>query len=145
MTMRTVNQAGLDLIKEFEGCKLQAYLDTGGVWTIGVGHTGPEVKKGLVWTQAQADAALASDLKTACEAVDRAVPGLTDNRFAACVAFTFNVGVAAFRSSTLLKLMLAKDWDGAVGQFGRWVKDNGKVIPGLVRRRAAEAVLFAKG
>ena len=151
---RQINQAGLDLIKECEGyaevipgtTSVRAYPDpgTGGdPWTIGYGHTGPDVRPGVVFTQAQADAALRSDLRGAESAVAQAVAvALTDNQFAALVSFTFNVGAGAFQSSTLLRLLNQGDYAGAAGQFGQWVSGGSGPLPGLVRRRAAERALF---
>jgi lysozyme len=142
--MRNINQTGIDLIKVFEGCKLEAYQDVVGIWTIGYGHTGPEVVKGLKWTQAQADTALHKDLEEFCrsvEAMTKSVP-LTDNQFAALVSFAFNLGAGRLRTSTLLKKVLTKDWAGAKLEFAKWDKAGGKPVPGLTRRRRAEADLF---
>jgi lysozyme len=151
---RQINQAGLNLIKEFEGfaeaipgtTSVRAYPDpgTGGdPWTIGYGHTGPDVRPGIVFTQAQAEAALRSDLRGAEAAVLQAVTvALTDNQFAALVSFTFNVGAGAFQDSTLLRLLNQGDYTGAAGQFGQWVNGGSGPLPGLVRRRAAERALF---
>ena len=151
---RQINQAGLDLIKEFEGyaepipgtTSVRAYPDpgTGGdPWTIGYGHTGPDVRPGVVFTQAQAEAALRSDLRGAQSAVASAVTvALSDNQFAALVSFTFNVGAGAFQDSTLLRLLNQGDYTGAAGQFGQWVNGGSGPLPGLVRRRAAERALF---
>jgi GH24 family phage-related lysozyme (muramidase) len=151
---RQINQAGLNLIKDFEGyaevipgtTSVRAYPDpgTGGdPWTIGYGHTGPDVRPGVVFTQAQAEAALRSDLRGAQSAVASAVTvALTDNQFAALVSFTFNVGAGAFQSSTLLRLLNQGDYTGAAGQFAQWVNGGGGPLPGLVRRRAAERALF---
>lgn len=151
---RRINQAGLNLIKDFEGyaevvpgtTTVRAYPDpgTGGdPWTIGYGHTGADVRPGVVFTQAQAEAALRSDLRDAEEAVARAVAvALSDNQFAALVSFTFNVGAGALLESTLLRLLNQGDVAGAAAQFAQWVRGGGGVLPGLVRRRAAERALF---
>lgn len=139
------SQGGLDFIQDVEGCKLFAYLDTGGVWTIGVGHTGPEVVKGLSCTMEQAMAWLAEDVREAEDAINKAVKvSLTQNQFDALVSFVFNVGVGAFLSSTLLKKLNAGDYEGAAGQFPRWNKDNGKEIAGLTKRRHLEQSVFQK-
>ena len=143
MGNRAISEAGLQLIKQFEGLKLDAYQDSGGIWTIGYGQTGPEIVKGTKWTQKQADEALAKSLSTMCLAVSTMAPvPLTENQFAALVAFTFNVGPGRFRNSTLLKKLLAKDYAGAKAEFGKWDKVMGQPLPGLTRRRRAEADLF---
>ena len=137
----------LKLIKKWEGCRLTAYPDpaTGGdPWTIGVGHTGPEVKPGVVWTQAQADAALQADLARFARGVWTAISEkeTTQNRFDALVSFAFNVGLGNLLSSTLLRKHIAGDYVGAADQFIRWNRAAGKVLAGLTRRREAEAKLY---
>ena len=137
--------AGLALLKSFEGCKLTAYPDpgTGGEpWTIGWGHTGG-VKRGDTCTQAQADAWLLQDLDRFEQAVERLVSvPLTQNQFDALTSFCYNVGAGALQQSTLLRKLNAGDYEGAQGQFARWNRAGGKEMPGLTRRRAAEAELF---
>lgn len=141
-----ISQNGIAVLKHFEGCELKAYPDpaTGGApWTIGYGHTGPEVKRGLVWTQEQADKALVADLhkfETAVSAIVR-VP-LTQGQFDALVCFTYNLGIGNLQKSTLLAMVNARNYDGAAEQFKRWNKANGKPMRGLTRRRAAEQCLF---
>lgn len=135
------------LVKQFEGCVLKAYPDPGSggdPWTIGYGHTGPEVKRGVVWTQAQADAALQSDLAhfdAGVSALIGAAP-TTQGQFDAMVSFAFNVGLGNLKSSTLLRLHNAGDHAGAAAQFQRWNKAAGKVMNGLVKRRSAEARVY---
>jgi lysozyme len=140
--MRSISQRGIDLIKHAEGLSLKAYLDTGGVPTIGVGHTGPDVKMGMAITEAQADAFLREDLATAEDAVRRLFPITTQNQFDALVSFTFNLGEGQVRESTLRRLHNEGDHEGARKQFARWVLDDGKRLRGLERRRAAEAALY---
>lgn len=144
--MRT-SQNGIAVLKYFENCSLSAYPDpaTGGApWTIGWGHTGPEVAKGLVWTQAKADAQLLADLAEREMAVSCAVTTiLSQGQFDALVDFVYNLGVGNFEGSTLLKLINANDMAGAAGQFARWNRAAGKPMRGLTRRRAAEVALFA--
>ena len=136
---------GLDFIQDVEGCKLFAYLDTGGVWTIGVGHTGPEVVKGLSCTLEQVTKWLAEDVREAEDAINRLVKvPLTQNQFDALVSFVFNVGVNAFKGSTMLQKLNGKDYVGASNQFPRWNKDNGRVITGLTKRRLLEQSVFQK-
>lgn len=143
----TPSKTCADLVKSFEGCILKAYPDpgTGGdPWTIGVGHTGPEVKPGVVWTQAQADAALETDLARFARGVWNAIgeKETTQNRFDALVSFAFNVGLGNLLNSTLLRMHNKGDYAGAAGQFIRWNKAAGKVLNGLTRRREAEAKMY---
>ena len=137
------SEAGLDLIRKFEGCQLEAYQDSVGIWTVGVGHTGPDVTPGMQITQAQANALLVDDIHAAEDCIDAFVfQDLTQGQHDACVSFIFNLGCKAFRGSTLLTLINAGKFDEAAGQFQRWNKAGQKVLAGLVRRRAAEAELF---
>ena len=144
--MPKINAAGLALIKSFEGCELTAYPDpgTGGdPWTIGYGHTGPDVQPGLTITQARADQLLKQDLQKFEQGVNGVIArSLTSNQFSALVSFAYNVGLGALQSSTLLRLVNAGDFSGAAAQFGKWVNGASGPLPGLVRRRAAEAALF---
>jgi len=145
MTTRKITQDGLDFIQDVEGCKLYAYLDTGGVYTIGVGHTGPEVVKGLTCSMEQALQWLKEDSEEAQEGIRKLVKGLlTQNQFNALVSFVFNVGVGAFSKSTMLKLINKGDFDGAANEFPKWNKDNGKEILGLTKRRILEQAVFEK-
>lgn len=137
-----INQEGINLIKSFEGCKLQAYKDIVGIWTIGYGHTGPEVIQGLSWTQEQADNALVKDLTKFENGVNALAPNLNANEFSALVVFSYNVGLGALGKSTLLKKLLAGDKVGAADEFLRWNKAGGKEVAGLTRRRIAERALF---
>jgi len=139
------SQAGVNLIKSFEGCKLTAYQDSAGVWTIGYGHTSG-VKAGMKITEAQAEAYLKGDLVTAENAVNGKVTyRIKQNQFDALVSFTYNVGSGNFGSSTLLKKLNQGDITGAANEFDKWNKAGGKVLAGLVRRRAAEKAMFLNG
>jgi lysozyme len=141
----TYDNAGLALSKGFEGLRLTAYQDTAGVWTIGYGHTGPEVVEGLVWTQAQCDAALLQDVADAVECVNAAVTvTITQDEFDALVDFTFNEGRGHFLGSTLLKDLNAGNFAGAAAQFGAWIYAGGAKSSGLLRRRDAEEQLFVR-
>ena len=145
--MRHINEAGLALVKEFEGCRLTAYPDpgTGGApWTIGYGST-KGVRSGLMISQDEAEERLRDDLEAAEQCVERSIKGviLTDNEFSACVALSFNIGCGAFSGSTLARKLNAGDREGAALEFRRWNRAGGKEIAGLTRRRAAEAELFA--
>jgi lysozyme len=141
-----VSPAGVALTKSMEGCSLHAYPDpaTGGApWTIGYGATGPDIKPGMVWTQAQADARLNTDLARAGLVVNSLVHVyLTQNQFDSLSDFVFNVGATNFRNSTLLRLLNSGDAKGAADQLPRWNLADNKVMPGLVKRRAAERDLF---
>lgn len=142
---RQINRAGWQLIRHFEGLRLKAYPDpaTGGdPWTIGYGSTGPHVKPGMRITAEQADALLQDDLRRFEDYVAEHCGKTTDNQFAALVSFCFNVGEGNLRTSTLRRLHLAGDYAGAQAQFSRWTRGGGKVLPGLVKRREAEAKLY---
>lgn len=134
------------LIKKWEGCKLEAYPDpgTGGApWTIGYGATGPGIVKGVRWTQRQADDRLAVD-------VDRFLKGVrsvlkksaSDAQLGAMTSLAYNIGVGAFRDSTLLRKFNAGDIAGAAEQFARWNRAGGRVMQGLSNRRADERRVF---
>lgn len=138
-----IGAAGLALIKSFEQCRLTAYQDQRGRWTIGWGHTGPEVVQGLEWTQEQADAALLSDLHTAVNAVMRDVDvAINQNQFDALVSFAFNVGETAFVGSTLLRLLNGGYPNLAASEFPKWDHVGRAVSAGLLRRCEAEQQLF---
>lgn len=136
---------GLALIKEFEGYRSTAYLCPARVWTIGYGTT-EGVVRGQKVTKAEAERLLRRDLIKFQKAVGNAVKvPLTQGQYDALVSFTYNCGIGALQKSTLLKLLNQKRYDAACRQFDRWTKGGGKVLPGLVRRRAAEAALFKSG
>ena len=131
-----------ELIKSFEGLELEAYLCPAGIWTIGYGHTG-NVQKGQKITKQEADELLDVDLSVFRKGVRNLVKvPLNSNQFGALVSFAYNVGLGNLRSSTLLKMLNAGDYNGAADQLLRWNKSNGKVIRGLARRREAERAVF---
>jgi lysozyme len=137
------SKQGLALTENFESCRLTAYQDVKGVWTIGYGHTGPDVVAGLVWTQNQADTALVCDIQSAVNTVNRLVTApMTQGVFDSLVDFVFNVGSGNFAGSTLLKLLNSGDTESAAQQFERWDYAGGVQIAGLLRRREAEANEF---
>ena len=144
MTFSTSSK-GLDLIKSFEGCELKAYVCPAGVLTIGYGHTGADVHPGMEISTAEAEELLRTDLIRFERAVDNhiTVP-IKQCQFDALVSFTYNCGADAFKNSTLLRLLNAKDYEGAAGQFGRWVNGPNGPLAGLVRRRQAEETLFRR-
>lgn len=144
--MTTMNEAGLSLLREYEGCRLQAYLDAGGIPTLGYGHT-RGVRLGQTCDQEQADAWLMEDAQAALDGVlaHVRVP-LNENEASACAVFAFNCGIANFAKSSICRLINAGDKSGTARAFMLWDKArvNGRLVslPGLQRRRAAEAHLF---
>ena len=140
-------------IKSFEQCRLTAYMPTPRDRpTIGWGTTGPDVRMGMTWTQAQADARFARDLADFATGVTHELRGRpsTQGQFDALVSFAYNVGldddadslVEGLGDSTLLKKHLAGDYDGAAAQFALWNKQGDVVLKGLTRRRAGEAAMY---
>jgi GH24 family phage-related lysozyme (muramidase) len=141
----SITPAGLQLLKTWEGCRLSAYPDPasgGDPWTIGYGHTGPEVHAGLVITQQQADAWLLSDAAVAARAIDRLVGSvaMSPRERDALISFCFNVGAGAVEGSTLRRRLLAGEQVGKVlaEELPRWCHGPQGPVEGLRRRRAAE-------
>lgn len=130
------------LIRKWEGCKLKAYKDGGGVWTIGWGHT-KDVKENDTCTQEQADKWLQEEVNQFVFGILSVthVP-LNENQLTALASFVYNVGLSAYINSTLLKLLNQGDYNGAADQLLRWCKDNGKEVQGLLNRRKDERKLF---
>lgn len=147
--MRTTCDLAIEKIKQWEGLRLRSYQDSAGVWTIGYGHTSDasfKVGPGQTITEAKATELLRVDLREAEQAIDRVVTvPLNDNQFGALVSFAYNVGNAAFRKSTLLRKLNAGDYDAVPSELAKWNKAGGKVVQGLVNRRAAEAGLWSTG
>lgn len=136
----------LALTEQFEGCQLTAYQDIAGIWTIGYGHTGPDVTPGLTITQDQATQLLQQDVASAAGCVNQSVIlPLNQDEFDALVDFVFNLGQGAFKSSTMLKDLNAGDFADAANEFDKWDHAGGKVVAGLLRRRQAEEALFEEG
>lgn len=166
MAQRDISQSAVDLVKSFEGIpdgdpstvNIDPYLDPVSIWTIGWGHAiryGGRFLKGEAdrpqmhalypegITKPQAEALLHADLiDTGRDISTLLVVPVNDNEFGALASFAFNLGVGNLRSSTLLKLLNSGDRAGAADQFLRWIRANGQVLPGLVKRRAAERALF---
>lgn len=144
--MRTINAAGLDLIKRNEGVRLVAYQDVAGIWTVGYGHT--PASPGQVIDEAEAERLLVNDLNFAAAVVTDATGAVhtTDNQFAAMLSLTFNIGIGGFRGSSVLRYHLAGDYQAAGYAFLLWNKAHVDgalvVVPGLVRRRSEERVLY---
>ena len=130
------------LIRRFEGCHLKAYICPAGVWTIGWGATGRGVYPGAVWTQAQADTRLHQDAEGFAAGALRLCPDLSGRSLCAIADFAYNLGLGALKASTLRRCLNAGDIEGAKRQLGRWVNGGGRVLPGLVLRRAAESALL---
>lgn len=136
------SDTGLALIKRFEGLRLKAYRCPAGILTIGYGTT-RGVKTGQTITEARADELLREDVQAFEQAVTETVTvPLTQGQFDALVSLTYNIGPGAFRASTLLRLLNRGEYAQAAAQFDRWNRGGGKVLPGLVKRRAAERRLF---
>ncbi len=138
---------GIALIKQFEGCKLTAYQDSVGVWTIGYGWTQPvdgkPIRAGMTIKQETAERLLKTGLVSYEGDVSRLVKvGLTQEQFDALVSFMYNLGTRSLSTSTLLRKLNAGDYAGAADEFLRWNKAGGKVLNGLTRRREAERALF---
>lgn len=139
-----VSADGLNFIKQAEGCKLHAYQDSVGVWTIGVGHT-KGVIAGQIITPGMADALLEDDLQEVYDCIEALVHvPLSQGQFDALCSFTFNLGCGALKGSTLLKMLNSGDYSGAEQQFQRWNKAGGLVLAGLTKRRAGEAQMFSE-
>lgn len=144
---RDISDNGYALIRQSEGLRTTAYLDTGGVWTIGYGTikypNGQAVKKGDTCTQGQAELWLQNDCEWVDQCLDKYIKvNVTQNQFDALASFVYNVGETAFVKSTLLTLLNQSNFTAVANQFDRWVFDNGKRVQGLVNRRVAEKVLF---
>lgn len=130
------------LIRRFEGCRLRTYLCPAGVPTGGWGSTGSDVKLGQTWTQDYADARMANDASVFLGGSQALVPtARTAGRAAALADFAYNLGLTRLKASTLRKRALAGDWDGVKLELAKWTRGGGKVLPGLVKRRQAEAEL----
>ncbi len=137
-----ISLEGLSLIKKFEGCRLEAYYCSGGVLTIGYGHTGG-VKESDTITQEEAEKLLRADVFKFEEYVeDNVMVELDQSQFDALVAWTFNLGPGNLRESTMLKKLNNADYESVPFEMRRWNKAGGKTLDGLIRRRNAEALLF---
>jgi len=135
------NAAGLQIIKTYEGCKLTAYRCPAGLWTIGWGHTGPDVHEGMTIPQQYADDLLIRDVSRFEFSIRQAViVPLNENQFSALVCFAFNV--KGWGNSMLLQKLNQLNYAGAAAEFPRWIHAGGVALPGLVARREAEQELF---
>lgn len=140
------DDAAYELLRDFEGLRLYAYLCPAGVWTIGYGHTGEGVRPGMSIKLSEAEALLKSDV----EAVEQAITPLikvqlNTNQFGALVCFAFNIGMAAFARSTLLARLNRGEFAAIPNELRRWSHARGIKLPGLVRHREAETALWCRG
>lgn len=134
------------LIRRWEGCRLVAYKCPAGIWTIGWGSTGHGITDGVRWTQAQADERLARDVEKFMVGVRKLLRRpVTEAQLGAMTSLAYNIGIGAFGSSTLLRLFNAGQTDLAAAQFAVWRRAGGKVLQGLVNRRADERRVFEGG
>jgi lysozyme len=145
-----IDEQGIELIRSFEGLRLTAYQDATGIWTIGYGHTSsagdPQVNRGLTISQEDAEKILQRDVAQFAQGVARLITiKLNEAQFACLVSFAYNVGLDAFARSGVLKAVNARDFEAVPRRLALWTKAGGKTLPGLVRRRAAEAALFMAG
>lgn len=138
-----------DLIKRFEGCRLQSYPDPasgGAPWTIGYGCTGPDIGPGTVWTQEQCDAELQRRLvQLETQMRDLVKVSTSPNQWAALCSLAWNIGLRAFSESTLLRALNERNMPGAAAQFLVWRRAAGHIDPALVYRRAEEQKIFLEG
>ena len=133
---------GISLIQKFEGCELEAYQCSAGVWTIGYGHT-KDVVEGMTITKEQAEQMLVDELHEYENYINEYVTvALSQNQFDALVSWVYNLGPANLKASTMLKVLNSGKYEDVPAQMKRWNKAGGKVLEGLIRRREAEACLF---
>jgi lysozyme len=138
---------GLRLIREFEGFRSKAYRDAVGVWTIGYGHTSmagaPQVSAGMTITREEAEKILERDVEQFSKGVSQLLTvAISDQQFSALVSFAYNVGLGNFKKSSVLLAVNGRDFQRVPQRLNLWVKAGGRVLPGLIRRRAAEGALF---
>lgn len=160
VTHRRTSKAGIDLMHQFEGCerkrpdgRFEAYLCPAKVWTIGWGSTGKDpfnggkIGRGTVWTREQCDLRFEMHLAQFEEGVREGIgkAPTSQAQFDAMVCLAYNIGVGAFRRSTVLRRHVAGDFPGAAKAFLMWNKAGGKILRGLTRRREAEAALYRSG
>ena len=142
-----INQAGIDLIKQWEGCKLKAYKDVAGIWTVGYGLTSRagfiEVGPDTVLTQEEADYYFEKVVDDFASKIKPMITSpINENEFAAFVSLAYNIGVGAFKRSSALKRFNAGEKDRVTEAIRMWKKAGGKTVQGLVNRREAEVALF---
>jgi len=143
--MCNFSKMGFNLLKILEGCKLEAYQDSGGIWTIGFGQTG-DVKKGDKITQEKAELLLHMYILSLEPKLKKLIKvPINQNQYDALVIFVYNIGLNAFKCSTMLSLINKNEFIKASEQFKRWSKDSkGNISEGLLRRREIEYKLYLK-
>lgn len=142
-----MNKLAYDLIKRFEGCRLDAYKDSVGIPTIGYGTTGPTIKLGLTWTIQQCEDALTLRVIELENQINKIlVVKQNETQLAALISFAYNIGINAFRKSTMCDKINAGtykfDEANIAEEFLRWNRAGDKVLPGLTKRRQAEQALY---
>lgn len=142
----TISPEGSDFIAGWEDCRLVAYQDGGGVWTCGIGETGPDICKGTVWTQEEADHRFAARKRTVSVGLRGYIHREpTQQQFDALCSLAFNCGVMAIGNSGLMSRFNSGLDDECALRFLLWNKDNGKIVEGLTKRRTAEMNMFTDG
>lgn len=137
-----MKEALLALIRRFEGLRLRAYFCPAGVLTCGYGSTGPDIKPDTAWTKEQAEERMAADANVHARAAKKFCPLVDGKAWAAIADFSYNLGATRLAGSTLRRKINAGDYEGAKEELAKWVRGGGKVLPGLVIRRKAEADLL---
>lgn len=138
-----INQKGIELIEYFEGNKLTAYVCPAGKLTIGIGHTGKDVFKGMTITKEQSYELFRKDIARFETQLNSLNLSINDNQFSALVSFIYNLGFGSLQKSNLLLKVKANPNDDRIkGEFNKWVFSNGKKLPGLMLRRQKEAELY---
>jgi len=143
-----ISQAGIDLVKRFEGCSLTPYLCPAGYWTVGYGHVigiGKTKPEKQLYTQEEVDELLRADLARFERGVLRyCTVHLSQSQFDACVSWAYNLGLGRLQRSTLRQKLNRQDYEGASKELLKYDKVNGKALKGLTRRRQAEYRLFTQ-
>lgn len=143
MKVYGITKRAIILIKKHEGCKLKAYKCPAGVWTIGYGHTGSGVLPGQVITTDNAEKLLIEDLSKFVDFINKLELSITENQFTALLSLVYNIGMGAFKASTLLKCIKANPTSSNIKyEWLRWTKANGRSLPGLTTRRTEEVTLY---
>ena len=132
----------LKLIRRFEGLRLKAYTCPAGVLTCGYGSTGPDIKLDTEWTEDEAEARMQQDAARFLATAKKLCPALEGDALAAMADFAYNLGSTRLKASTLRRRINAGDMAGARVELAKWVRGGGRILPGLVARRAAEAALL---
>tara|TARA_R100000234_G_scaffold11357_1_gene6337 strand:- start:1349 stop:1786 length:438 start_codon:yes stop_codon:yes gene_type:complete len=138
-----ISKEGLSLIKKFEGCELEAYLCPAGVWTIGYGHT-KDVKEGDKINKEEADYLLQEEMIEYESYINDFVEvPLNQNQFDSLCSWVYNLGPTNLKNSTMLKVLNEEKYADVPQEIKRWNKAGGEVLDGLIKRREAEAKMFA--